>query len=32
MTALTRQAGLVVPGMYGPALEEWAFMGLPSMA
>lgn len=28
MTVLMRQAGLVVPGMYGPAKEEWlAFSG-----
>jgi uncharacterized damage-inducible protein DinB len=32
MTVLMRQAGLVVPGMYGPAREEWAHMGLPEMA
>ena len=28
MTVLMRQAGLVVPGVYGPAKEEWAAMGL----
>ncbi|MBI3260003.1 MAG: DinB family protein [Ignavibacteriae bacterium] len=28
MTVLMRQAGLVVPGMYGPAKEEWASMGM----
>jgi hypothetical protein len=32
MTALTRQAGLVVPGVYGPAKEEWGLLGLPAMA
>jgi uncharacterized damage-inducible protein DinB len=24
MTVLMRQAGLRVPGMYGPAMEDWA--------
>ena len=28
MTVLMRQAGLKVPGIYGPAREEWAAMGL----
>lgn len=28
MTVLMRQAGLVVPGMYGPAQEEWAMYGM----
>lgn len=28
MTVLMRQAGLVVPGIYGPAREEWAKMGV----
>jgi uncharacterized damage-inducible protein DinB len=28
MTVLMRQAGLVVPGVYGPAMEEWAQMGM----
>jgi uncharacterized damage-inducible protein DinB len=28
MTVLMRQAGLKVPGVYGPAREEWAGMGL----
>lgn len=28
MTVLMRQAGLVVPGAYGPAKEEWAAMGM----
>ena len=32
MTVLMRQAGLVVPGVYGPAREEWAAMGMPPMA
>lgn len=27
MTVLMRQAGLVVPGVYGPALEEWKSYG-----
>ena len=29
MTVLMRQAGLRVPGVYGPAKEEWAAMDLP---
>jgi uncharacterized damage-inducible protein DinB len=29
MTVLMRQAGLVVPGVYGPAREEWAAYGAP---
>ncbi len=29
MTVLMRQAGLKVPGAYGPAKEEWAAMGWP---
>jgi uncharacterized damage-inducible protein DinB len=29
MTVLMRQAGLQVPGIYGPAREEWAAMNLP---
>ncbi len=29
MTVLMRQAGLKVPGLYGPAKEEWAQMGMP---
>ncbi|MCK6560862.1 DinB family protein [candidate division KSB1 bacterium] len=29
MTVLMRQAGLKVPGIYGPAREEWAAMNLP---
>ncbi len=28
MTVLMRQAGLRVPGLYGPAQEEWADMGM----
>jgi uncharacterized damage-inducible protein DinB len=32
MTVLLRQAGLPVPGIYGPAREEWARMGMPPMA
>ncbi len=28
MTVLMRQAGLPVPGIYGPAKEEWAQFGL----
>jgi uncharacterized damage-inducible protein DinB len=30
MTVLMRQAGLRVPGVYGPAKEEWAEYGLPT--
>jgi uncharacterized damage-inducible protein DinB len=29
MTVLMRQAGLTVPGVYGPAKEEWVKYGLP---
>jgi uncharacterized damage-inducible protein DinB len=29
MTVLMRQAGLRVPGVYGPAREDWASMGMP---
>jgi len=32
MTVLMRQAGLKVPGIYGPAAEEWAAMGMPAHA
>jgi uncharacterized damage-inducible protein DinB len=32
MTVLMRQAGLAVPGCYGPAAEEWERMGMPAMA
>jgi uncharacterized damage-inducible protein DinB len=31
MTVLMRQAGLAVPGVYGPAREEWAAMGMPAL-
>jgi len=30
MTVLMRQAGLKVPGVYGPAREEWAQFGMPA--
>ncbi len=30
MTVLMRQAGLKVPGIYGPSLEEWAQYGMPA--
>jgi uncharacterized damage-inducible protein DinB len=29
-TVLMRGAGLAVPGVYGPAREEWAKMGMPA--
>jgi uncharacterized damage-inducible protein DinB len=29
MTVLMRQAGLKVPGIYGPAREEWSAYGMP---
>jgi uncharacterized damage-inducible protein DinB len=29
MTVLMRQAGLGVPGVYGPAREEWGAFGMP---
>jgi len=29
MTVLMRQAGLKVPGVYGPAREEWVAYGMP---
>ena len=29
MTVLMRQAGLTVPGVYGPAKEEWVDYGMP---
>jgi uncharacterized damage-inducible protein DinB len=32
MTVLMRQAGLAVPGIYGPAKEEWNAMGMTPMA
>lgn len=28
MTILMRQAGLTVPGLYGPSKEEWAMVGM----
>jgi uncharacterized damage-inducible protein DinB len=31
MTVLMRQAGLAVPGIYGPAREEWEAMGVPPL-
>ncbi len=31
MTVLMRQAGLKVPGVYGPSLEEGIAMGMPAM-
>jgi uncharacterized damage-inducible protein DinB len=30
MTVLMRQAGLRVPGVYGPAREEWTAFGMPA--
>lgn len=30
MTVLMRQAGLRVPGIYGPAREDWAAYGMPA--
>ena len=30
MTVLMRQAGLKVPGVYGPAREEWAALNMPA--
>lgn len=32
MTVLMRQAGVPVPGVYGPSKEEWAAMGAPAAA
>jgi uncharacterized damage-inducible protein DinB len=32
MTVLMRQAGLKVPGVYGPAREEWTAFGMPAPA
>ena len=29
MSVLMRQAGLTVPGVFGPAKEEWAELGAP---
>lgn len=31
LTVLMRQAGLAVPGCYGPAREEWSTFGMPAM-
>jgi len=31
MTALMRMLGLKVPGIYGPAKEEWGEYGMPAM-
>lgn len=31
LSVLMRQAGLRVPGVYGPAKEEWEAMGIPAM-
>jgi uncharacterized damage-inducible protein DinB len=31
ITVLMRQAGLRVPGTYGPSREEWALIGMPAM-
>ncbi|MBX3044945.1 MAG: DinB family protein [Candidatus Kapabacteria bacterium] len=31
MTVLMRQAGLKVPGVYGPSKEEWSAYGAPAM-
>lgn len=31
MTILMRQAGLKVPGVYGPSKEEWAMYNMPAM-
>ena len=31
MEVLMRQAGLKVPGIYGPSKEEWAAFGMPAM-
>lgn len=31
ITVLMRQAGLPVPGVYGPSKEEWAAMGAPAL-
>ncbi|MED1472234.1 DinB family protein [Bacillus salipaludis] len=32
LTVLMRQAGLKVPGVYGPAREEWSLMGMEAPA
>jgi uncharacterized damage-inducible protein DinB len=31
MTVLMRQAGLKVPGVFGPSYEEWEAIGMPPM-
>lgn len=31
LTVLMRQAGLLVPGIYGPSKEEWAAWNMPAM-
>lgn len=31
LTVLMRQAGLLVPGVYGPSKEEWTAMNMPPM-
>ena len=31
LTMLMRQAGLVIPGIYGPAREEWAAIGMQAL-
>lgn len=31
MTVLMRQAGLAVPGVYGPSKEEWSALGMPAL-
>jgi uncharacterized damage-inducible protein DinB len=31
MTVIMRMVGLKVPGLYGPAKEDWAAMGMPAM-
>ena len=30
MTVLMRQAGIKIPGLYGPAKEDWATYGMPA--
>lgn len=30
MTVLMRQAGLLVPDLYGPTKEQWAEYGVPA--
>jgi uncharacterized damage-inducible protein DinB len=30
LTVLMRQAGLIVPGIYGPSREEWSQFGMPA--